>query len=213
VRTNVYVDGFNFYYGCLKQTPHRWLDIGAMARALLPSHQIHRIRYFTALVSVIPGDGDGQQPIRQQSYIRALETIPGLSVHYGHYLTHPKSMPLAHPTATSGKFANVIKTEEKGSDVNLATFLLLDAFSQDFEQAVLVTNDSDLALPVEMTRTQLKLPVGIAFPCSLPRRTPSTKLRNVATFTRHIREPILRSSQLPQTLTDAKGTITKPTAW
>jgi hypothetical protein len=128
-------------------------------------------------------------------------------------LTHPKSMPLAHPTATSGKFANVIKTEEKGSDVNLATFLLLDAFSQDFEQAVLVTNDSDLALPVEMTRTQLKLPVGIAFPCSLPRRTPSTKLRNVATFTRHIREPILRSSQLPQTLTDAKGTITKPTAW
>jgi hypothetical protein len=213
VRTNVYVDGFNFYYGCVKQTAHRWLDLGALARTLLPTHQIHRIRYFTALVSVIPGDGDGQQPNRQQAYIRALETIPGLSVHYGHYLSHEKSMPLAHPTATSGKFAKVIKTEEKGSDVNLATLLLLDAFKQDFEQALLITNDSDLALPVEMTRSQLNLPVGIAFPCTLPKRTPSTKLRSVATFTRDIREPALRASQLPSTLTDARGTITKPPAW
>jgi len=97
--------------------------------------------------------------------------------------------------------------------VNLATLLLLDAFKQDFEQALLVTNDSDLALPVEVTRLELKLPVGIAFPCSRPNRTPSAKLRSVATFTRDIREATLRASQLPATLSDANGTITKPAAW
>ena len=209
VRTNVYVDGFNLYYGCLKQTAHRWLDLGALARALLPKHDVQRIRYFTALVSTIPGDGDGRQPLRQQTYIRALETISGLSVHYGHYLSHPTRMPFAHPTSSSGKFAEVIKTEEKGSDVNLATLLLLDAFRRDFEQAVVITNDSDLALPIELAGAELKLPVGVVFPCTRQGRQPSARLRKAATFTRDIRETTLRASQLPVALTDSRGTITK----
>jgi NYN domain len=213
VQTNVYVDGFNLYYGCLKQTAHRWLDLGALAHALLPKHGFHRIRYFTALVSTIPGDGDGRQPLRQQTYIRALETISALSVHYGHYLSHPTRMPLARPTSTSGKFAEVIKTEEKGSDVNLATMLLLDAFKRDFEQAVIITNDSDLALPIELAREELKLPVGVIFPCTRPGRQASARLRKVATFTRDIRETTLRACQFPLALTDARGKITKPPTW
>jgi len=48
VRTNVYVDGFNLYYGCLKGTPYRWLDLDAFCHRLLPRDRIHRIRYFTA---------------------------------------------------------------------------------------------------------------------------------------------------------------------
>lgn len=134
MRTNIYVDGFNLYYGCLKQTAHRWLDVRALAQALLPKHQIQRVRYFTAKVSTIPGDGDGRQPVRQHMYIRALQASSDVSVHYGHYLTHPKMMPLAHPLPGAGKFVEVIKTEEKGSDVNLATLLLLDACQGDFEQ-------------------------------------------------------------------------------
>jgi NYN domain len=212
VRTNVYVDGFNLYYGCLRKTPHRWLDLGALCRALMPQHDINRIRYFTALVSAMPGKGDGRQPIRQQTYIRALETVPGLTVHYGHYLSHQTTMPLAHPTP-SAKFAQVVKTEEKGSDVNLATMLLLDAFKQDFEQAVIITNDSDLALPVEMVSKELNLPVGVAFPCSQKGRQPSAKLRSVAKFTRDVREPALRACQFPAVLTAGKGTITKPATW
>lgn len=38
--TNVYVDGFNLYYGCLKGTPYKWLDLGALFQALLPSNKI-----------------------------------------------------------------------------------------------------------------------------------------------------------------------------
>jgi hypothetical protein len=213
VRTNVYVDGFNLYYGCLKQTPHRWLDLGALARELLPKHQVNRIRHFTAIVSIIPGDGDGKQPLRQQAYLRAIQTIPNLSVHFGHYLTHVRSMPLAVPPATGSRFVDVVKTEEKGSDVNLAAMLLFDAFKQDFEQAVVVSNDSDLALPIELVRTELRLPVGIAFPCSRPGRTPSVRLTRAATFTRHIREPTLGRCHLPNSLADATGVVHKPAAW
>jgi hypothetical protein len=50
MRTNVYVDGFNLYYGCLKGTPYRWLDLEALCSRLLPTNSIHRIRYFTARV-------------------------------------------------------------------------------------------------------------------------------------------------------------------
>ena len=51
MRTIVYVDGFNLYYGALKGTPYRWLDILAMSRKILsPKNQIAGIKYFTARV-------------------------------------------------------------------------------------------------------------------------------------------------------------------
>ena len=46
--TNVYIGGFNLYYGALKGTPYKWLDLDALCRRLLPKHELGRIRYFTA---------------------------------------------------------------------------------------------------------------------------------------------------------------------
>tara|TARA_R110002072_G_scaffold29206_4_gene92759 strand:- start:564 stop:863 length:300 start_codon:yes stop_codon:yes gene_type:complete len=34
MRTCVYVDGFNLYYGALKRTPYKWLDLAALMAAL-----------------------------------------------------------------------------------------------------------------------------------------------------------------------------------
>lgn len=116
--TNVYVDAFNLYYGCLRGTPYRWLDLGALCTRLLPKDRINRIRYFTATVSARPDNPDSPQ--RQQIYLRALETILSLSVHYGHYLTHVTRMPLAKPRLSGTRTEEVVRTEEKGSDVNLA---------------------------------------------------------------------------------------------
>lgn len=131
VATNVYVDAFNLYYGCLKETPYRWLDLGALCTQLLPRDQINRIRYFTAALSVRPDDRQ-----RQQIYLRALETVPGLSIHYGHFLSHVVRMPLANPPSRGPRTVAVVKTEEKSSDVNLATLLLLDAFRRECDVAV-----------------------------------------------------------------------------
>jgi hypothetical protein len=51
LKTNVYIDGFNLYYGCVRNTPPRWLDLSALCTKLLPKNKINRIRYFTALVT------------------------------------------------------------------------------------------------------------------------------------------------------------------
>ncbi len=49
--TNVYIDGFNLYYGAVKNTPYRWLNLSALCRHMLPNDQIQSIKYFTAKVS------------------------------------------------------------------------------------------------------------------------------------------------------------------
>jgi len=59
--TNVYVDGFNLYYGAAKNTPFKWVNLAALCEAVLPGIRIGHIRYFTALVSAMPGDPDHQQ--------------------------------------------------------------------------------------------------------------------------------------------------------
>jgi uncharacterized LabA/DUF88 family protein len=128
---------------------------------LLKGNEVNRIRYFTARVRPRPGHPDQQQ--RQQAYIRALETIPNLSVHCGHFLAHTVRMPLANPPASGPKTVEVVKTEEKGSDVNLATHLLYDGFKNDYEVAVVVSNDSDLLEPVRVARS-LGLTVGVLNP-------------------------------------------------
>lgn len=82
--TNVYIDGFNLYYGVLKGTAHRWLDLEKMCQVYLPGHTINRIRYFTAKVTPTPNDPDIGN--RQQVYLRALRTLPSVSIHEGHFL-------------------------------------------------------------------------------------------------------------------------------
>jgi hypothetical protein len=74
MKANVYIDGFNLYYGSVKGTPYRWLDLAALCSLLLPRDTINRIRYFTALIQ--PRPDDAQAPQRQQTYLRALRLFP-----------------------------------------------------------------------------------------------------------------------------------------
>lgn len=208
MRTNVYIDGFNLYYGCLKGTAYRWLDLRSLCERLLPGHEVHRIRYFTAEVSARPTDPS--QPLRQQTYLRAIQTLPGVYVHLGHYLMHAVMMPLANPPANAPSTVRVLKAEEKGSDVNIASYLLRDAFKQDYEQALVISNDSDLKTPIELVRSELGLPVGIALPLTLPGRHPSRVLIKAATFQKHIREGLLSACRLPPIVS---GHIHKPAEW
>jgi len=120
--TNVYFDGFNLYYGSLKGSPYRWLDLAALCRVLLPRDHVHRIRYFTALITPRPGDNP-QKPQRQQTYLRALATIPDLTIHYGHFLTNRVRMKVVVPPPNT---IEVYKTEEKApTSTSRRTFSLM----------------------------------------------------------------------------------------
>jgi uncharacterized LabA/DUF88 family protein len=206
LKTNVYVDGFNLYYGALKGTPYRWLDIDALCRVILPQNHINRIRYFTAQVQARPPDL--QIAVRQQTYLRALSSLPHISVHLGTFRQSVVRMKVANPGKRLPSFIDVIKTEEKGSDVNLAAFMLMDCFEQDFEVAIVVSNDTDLITPMRMVR-EMGCSVGLLNPHPKPARD----LMKVATFYRPIRKGALAASQFPPALTDAVGTFRKPPGW
>lgn len=207
MRTIVYVDGFNLYYGALKGTPHKWLDLEEMCRRLLPKDNVVAIRYFTARVSARPADP--QQPQRQQTYLRALKTQPLVSIHYGHFLAHTVRMPLANPRPDGPRTAEVVKTEEKGSDVNLASHLLLDAFRKDCEVGVVVSNDSDLRVPIRIAERELGIKVGIINP-----QPPHHRSRALTgTFFKQLRPSILEACQLPDVIRDSDGEFRKPDSW
>ena len=190
MRTFLYVDGFNLYYGALKGTPWKWLDLPVLfAKVLQPHHDILTVKYFTARVSSTPTDPS--KPQRQDVYLRALQHYrPEVEVYFGHFLSHRVRMPLARRVGNQ-RTAEVIKIEEKGSDVNLAVHLLNDCWLNAYDCAVVVSNDSDLAQAMRLVRGRHPKLIGLMIPGS---GRSSVQLRANSDFTRRIRESALRSS-------------------
>ena len=257
MRTFVYVDGFNLYYGALKGSAFKWLNIKELvATYLVPgTYNIARIKYFTARVS---GASDPGAPQRQQIYLNALGTVPEVEVHFGSFLAktiwRPTiNLPIAGRTISSanntvlaaghhtvvdaagnqhilpvgqyvprnqrpqGRASNpparavlteVHSMEEKGSDVNLAAHLLNDAWSDRYDAAVVISNDTDLVTPIRMVAVERGKSVVVVAPGS---RGMAKPLQNVATFKRHIRANMLQGSQFPDPIPNT--TIRKPLGW
>lgn len=208
MKTFVYVDAFNLYYGAVKDTGYKWIDIDALCRNVCPkNYPVSAIKYCTARIK--PRSDDPGKPTRQQMYLRALLTIPHLNIIYGHFLEHNTWMPRVTTPPGEKPFVEVIKTEEKGSDVNMASHLLIDAFDGAFDCAILITGDSDLCTPVKMVKNKFGKIVGVIN----PQKRQCKALREHATFYKHIREPAVQASQFPTNMTDAKGNFHKPSEW
>ncbi|MGD0095408.1 MAG: NYN domain-containing protein [Terracidiphilus sp.] len=221
MRTNVYIDGFNLYYRMLRESPQfKWLDLRALSAELLKvQNQIQTVHYYTARIS---GRVDPSAPARQQIYLDALKTV-GIdtdlgSLHLGSYLVTKHWAGLVHPPQMRGgtvphfsppfpAVAKVWKSEEKGSDVNLGSHLVRDAFQGKFDAAAVLSNYTDLVEPIRIVSEELGLPVGLLCPVSKP----AGGLAKVACFVRHIRTQHLQASQFPDVI---PGTaIFRPATW
>ncbi|RON75824.1 hypothetical protein BK675_10935 [Pseudomonas fluorescens] len=217
MKTIVYVDGFNLYYRALKGTAFKWLDLLALCQAVLPKHcDIIGINFYTARIS---GRIDPSSPRDQQTYLKALSTLPMLQVHLGSFQVKDKEMFLAQPpklrprNATplnpSPRFATVVKSEEKGSDVNLGVHLVRDALLGRFEHAAVITNDTDLCEPLRIVKEDAKLPLTLMTPVSRP----AENLRRLATHLRNI-TPYLGPAQFPPAIQISDGkVINRPPGW
>lgn len=200
-RTRVYVDGFNLYYCALKRTPYRWLNLVDLVRRRLPERDIVAVNYYTARVSDKVKVGS---PRRQQSYLSALQTLPEITVHFGSFLAHPKTFPI-HPISSPPTFVQVLRSEEKGSDVNLASHLVFDGCKDNYDSAVVISNDTDLIEPIRIVKEELRKPVGLLSPV----KNPAVQLRQAASFIRHIRPSHLKACQFSLKV----GHIEKPRKW
>ncbi len=208
MRTRVYVDAFNLFYGALRGTPYTWLDLDTLCRKLLQqANQIDHIHDCTAQVAARAGDQG--QPQRQQLYLRALRTIPHLTITLGHFLSTDVRMPPVTPTGAIGATVLVRKTEQKGSDVNLATLLLKVGFQGLYDVAVVISNDTDLVLPIAIVEADLGKSVGVL----RAHRKPNFRLRQCASFYKPIRAGVLGASQFAIALSDQQGSFTKPPSW
>jgi hypothetical protein len=170
----------------------RWLDIRALVGNVLaqqqnrwPNATIKRIVYCTARTdSVTNPSGHADQDV----YLKALKATRSVDhIEYGNYVARVKHALLATPDPATGRpvlatsqwpvmvkdaknksvsnarfMVSYLHQEEKGSDVNVASHLLIDVLNQDVEAAVIISNDSDLRFPVSLTRT--RVPVGMINP-------------------------------------------------
>lgn len=137
-RVIVYVDGFNLYFG-IKDAGFancKWLDINKLVLSLLkPGQELAGIKYFTSSVSNNP---DKQK--RQITYIEALKTT-GIKIYYGHY---------QKGVIECRRCGNIwAHYNEKMTDVNIATQMMIDAFTDQYDFAMLISGDSDLVPPIK----------------------------------------------------------------
>lgn len=208
-RTYIYVDGFNLYYRALRKTTYKWLNLQLLITGLLDKdNQIDRIRYFTAPVS---GKFDPGAPVRQQRYLQALSTLPMLTIHYGNFLTRPKRRPLVNPPSGGPTHVEIWNTEEKGSDVNLATYLIHDAWKNLYDVSVVLSQDTDLNEPVRLVRDEIGKDVGVVV---LDGKAPG-QLCSFGTFVRHLTPARLAAAQFPNKLEfGSKGkSVERPREW
>jgi len=175
-----------------------------------PDYDLRYIRYFTARVLNSPND-PGQQS-RQQIYIRALRTLPDFEIHYGSFLQNRTRLPDAStPINPDGTWnlLDVLKSEEKGSDVNLTTYLLLDGFKDLYDTAVLITNDSDFAGPITVNKFDLGKRVEVFCPV----RHANSRLIRVADKCEVAWKSTIKNCQFLPIMADKTGTFHKPPEW
>ena len=149
----------------------RWLNVRKLCERLLPQNQLGTCFYFTAAKKErFQGD---REPLFHEVYLRAIAST-GVTVVRGYFRNHIRALPLAvrekrlvelidpplAPTILWERMmrqacvraepqrprAMVVHTQEKRSDVSLASFLLRDGLSGNCQGALLLTNDGDFSI-------------------------------------------------------------------
>jgi 6-hydroxy-3-succinoylpyridine 3-monooxygenase len=205
-RSIVYIDGFNLYYGAIRGSPHKWLNLQRYFEVLRPDDDLQAVRYFSALVS-------GSARANQETYIRALETLPKVKVILGKFKS--KQILCRHTTCAHQGDRIFTSQEEKRTDVNIAIHLLNDAYQDLCDTFVVVSGDSDLVPALNMLKYLFPAKTVVVYvPARNASRGAAVELRSAADRSRLLPLNILPKVQLPASIPDgAGGLILKPATW
>ena len=200
-KTIVYIDGFNLFHALkdMRWKKYYWLDLHMFSLKLLSDMQIlKQIRYFTSR-----GIDDPHGQKRQNTYIEALETLKDIDIQYGKFTSDDWGC------SSCGRIQQV--NHEKQTDVNIVVAMISDAQDDNFNDAILITADSDQIPTVKYVRSAYpEKRVIVAFP---PGRH-SNDLAPVASKTFHIQRITLEQSQLPDEVkSKANFMLTRPKTW
>lgn len=201
LRVVTYIDGFNLYFGLRENNwrKYMWIDLVMLSQRLLKANQeLVTAKYFTSRIS-----GSKSKEERQSAWLDAVSTLPNLTTYFGRFQNDRKECQKCGHAA--------FLPQEKKTDVNIATQLMCDAYSDAFDTAIIISGDADLVPPVSAVRQLFPTKtVVIAFP---PRRF-SAELAMTANSSFQIFESKFRQSQLPKNVTLSSGTVVScPAKW
>lgn len=152
-RVIVYIDGFNFYYGLKKDQKWKkyyWLDIVKLFDLFMrPNQELIAVKYFSAHVDNI------EKGLRQSAFFQANKENPKFHLILGKYLKKD---------IQCRNCGNIIHSrEEKESDVRIATQIVVDAFRNNCDLAIIVSADSDMIPSIEIS-TEIGHKTVVYFP-------------------------------------------------
>lgn len=199
-RVIAYVDGFNLYFGLVEAGFERfkWLDLNKLVNNLLkPNQELVEIKYFTSHVSNNP-----DKVKRQNIFIEALESV-GVKIFYGKY----QSMPIECKRCGDIRMS----FNEKMTDVNIATQMLIDGFDNKYDMAMLISGDSDLVPPIKAIHE--KYPNKRVFVIFPPKRY-NNSIALVARGSMVLGRKKIAESQFPDKVKKKDGfVLKKPKEW
>jgi len=178
--TVVYIDGYNLFYGRLRNTPFKWLDLFKLFQSITkiqdPSSRIIKIKYFTAPVKANFSSHGQLSAKSQNSYHRALEHTyrDSIDIIYGYHTVEKGYPPRYQKPINKNDRVEIWKFEEKQTDVKIALHMYKDAVNAKCSQQILVSNDSDLELPLKLiSEDKSDITLGLIIP-----RAKSTNSKN-----------------------------------
>lgn len=205
-RSIIYIDGFNLYYGAVKNTPWKWLNIEKYFELLRPHDIIQTIKYFTARIS-------GSHQPNQEVFIEALLTLDKIQIIYGLFKLKKVKCLVKNCKYGGTKVFNV--PEEKRTDVNIAAHMLEDAFYNRCDKLILVTGDSDLVPAIKAVKKIFQNKKIIVYiPANNKKRGAATEIRGASDRHKTLPNNLLSKAQFPNQITDNNGKlIQKPSSW
>lgn len=230
LRTRVYVDGYNLYYGCVRKTAYKWLDICALAAQILATIRLDvdgapatfdldplAIKYFTAAILKNFARHEDSVP-SQAAYHQALRGHlgPAVSLIEGYFAAEPAR---AHRhikgrPARDCELVDIWKLVEKQSDVALALHAYSDALRGEVDHVVLVTNDTDVVPCLDLIRAHTAVKIGLIVPTRDRQRPVNGDLSSRVNWVReHVLDDELASSQMPAMVRLDGKVVHKPLSW
>lgn len=234
LRTRVYVDGYNFYYGCLKGTHYKWLDLYKLfLEHVLPSALIERdgqhvrsellpeaLQFFTA--TIIERAAKAHDSVSSQArYHTALRKLHDgrIRIVEGYYSLTKARASRVDPADPNRPLRDcerveIWRLEEKQTDVNLALHAYHDAMTGQVDQVVIASNDTDLVPALRLIREHTPVTVGLVIPTRDSERRPNADLAKYAHWVRrHLTDAELAAAQLPRVVPGGKTPTVKPDSW
>ncbi|MGD9276906.1 MAG: NYN domain-containing protein [Candidatus Pacearchaeota archaeon] len=164
-RVAIFIDGSNLYHG-LKSMKIKKIDFQDLINELVGNNKLKKVFYYTARMDK---DFDEKRYAKHQNFLKKLSFIPNFKISY---CTFKKII------EKNGKVSYAVK----GDDVQLANDMIVGAYENHYDIAILVSGDEDFKPVVRTVRKRGKIVENIFF-----RGGSSSRLRKTCNSSKNIR--------------------------